>query len=52
MMASLHSNLVKFMSLDRVIAEEGGAHNIDNVKAAFNYLKNAKTLGSSLLRWI
>jgi hypothetical protein len=49
-MNTVHRNHVKFMSLDKLTTEEGGRHNIDNVMAAYTYIKNAKRLGSTLVR--
>jgi hypothetical protein len=46
----IDSELIRFMSLDRVIKEEGGRHNKANIKAAYEYLLEAKKIGSTLLR--
>jgi hypothetical protein len=48
-MLCMDSSLVRYMSLDRVITQEGGRHNPANIKAAYGYLKSPKTLG--LLRY-
>ena len=50
-MLAIDSNLVRFVSFDRVVKFEGGFKNPKNIEAALNYVEEAKKMGSTLLRY-